>query len=179
VKTGRAEKSTSGPYSRCLTQAAFSYIGTEIVAIAAGETKNPRRNLPRAIKRVYVRILLFYICGVLVIGLLVPSNYPGLGLSSKNAAGSPFVIAIKRSGIKALPSIINACLLSECSSLYLTFMFERSLLLHTVLHSTQPLPGRRPALICTRVLGPSTVWLSRSEVSVVGAHIPVQENNRL
>ncbi len=56
---------------------------------------------------------MFYICGVLVIGLLVPSNYPSLGLSSHNAAGSPFVIAIKRSGIKALPSIINACLLSE------------------------------------------------------------------
>jgi amino acid transporter len=35
-----------------LSQAAFSYIGTEIVAIAAGEAKNPRRNLPRAIKRV-------------------------------------------------------------------------------------------------------------------------------
>lgn len=99
-----------------LTQAAFSYIGTEIVAIAAGETKNPRRNLPRAIKRVYIRILLFYICGVLVIGLLVPSNYPSLGLSSHNAAGSPFVIAIKRSGIKALPSIINACLLTSAWS---------------------------------------------------------------
>ncbi|EEB99725.1 hypothetical protein MPER_00532, partial [Moniliophthora perniciosa FA553] len=34
-----------------MTQAAFSFIGTEIVAIAAGEAKNPRRNIPRAIKR--------------------------------------------------------------------------------------------------------------------------------
>ena len=34
-----------------MTQAAFSYIGTEIVAIAAGEAKNPRRNIPRAIVR--------------------------------------------------------------------------------------------------------------------------------
>ena len=31
-----------------LTQAAFSFIGTEIVAIAAGEAKNPRRNIPKA-----------------------------------------------------------------------------------------------------------------------------------
>lgn len=51
-----------------MTQAAFSFIGTEIVAIAAGEAKNPRRNLPKAIRRVYIRILLFYICGTLVIG---------------------------------------------------------------------------------------------------------------
>lgn len=48
-------------YWAVLTQAAFSYIGTEIVAIAAGEAKNPRRNLPRAIKRVYIRILIFYL----------------------------------------------------------------------------------------------------------------------
>ncbi|KAG6900150.1 hypothetical protein C0993_002079 [Termitomyces sp. T159_Od127] len=39
-----------------MTQAAFSFIGTEIVAIAAGEAKNPRRNIPRAIRRVYVRM---------------------------------------------------------------------------------------------------------------------------
>ncbi|KAJ6510147.1 amino acid permease, partial [Mycena vitilis] len=99
-----------------MTQAAFSYIGTEIVAIAAGEAKNPRRNLPKAIKRVYIRILLFYIGGVIVIGLLVPSNDPGLNLSNGTAASSPFVIAIKRSGIKALPSIINACLLTSAWS---------------------------------------------------------------
>ncbi|TFY62403.1 hypothetical protein EVG20_g6715 [Dentipellis fragilis] len=99
-----------------MTQAAFSFIGTEIVAIAAGEAKNPRRNLPKAIKRVYVRILLFYIGGVTVIGLLVPSNEPNLGLNSGTAAGSPFVIAISKAGIKVLPSIINAALLTSAWS---------------------------------------------------------------
>ncbi|KAN0125126.1 amino acid permease [Russula decolorans] len=99
-----------------LTQAAFSFIGTEIVAIAAGEAKNPRRNLPRAIRRVYIRILLFYIGGVTIIGLLVPSNDPGLKLGSGTAAASPFVIAIKRSGIKVLPGLINACLLTSAWS---------------------------------------------------------------
>ncbi|KAJ6567180.1 amino acid permease [Mycena vulgaris] len=137
-----------------MTQAAFSYIGTEIVAIAAGEAKNPRRNLPKAIKRVYIRILLFYmgkhpyipvhsyltcyrtsVGGVIIIGskhchyfrlsadfwaiiigLLVPSNDDGLKLGSGTAAASPFVIAIKRSGIKSLPSIINACLLTSAWS---------------------------------------------------------------
>ena len=75
-----------------MTQAAFSFIGTEIVAIAAGEAKNPRRNLPKAIKRVYIRILLFYIGGTWIIGWLVPSTDPRLGLTS-DAASSPFVIA--------------------------------------------------------------------------------------
>ncbi|KAL4068227.1 amino acid permease/ SLC12A domain-containing protein [Scleroderma yunnanense] len=98
-----------------MSEAAFSFIGTEIVAIAAGEAKNPRRNLPKAIRRVYIRILLFYIGGTFVIGLLVPSNNPSLQLESGTAA-SPFVIAIETAGIKALPSIINACLLSSAWS---------------------------------------------------------------
>ncbi|OBZ79129.1 putative proline-specific permease put4 [Grifola frondosa] len=82
-----------------LTQAAFSFIGTEIVAIAAGEAKNPRRNLPKAIKRVYIRILLFYIGGVNIQRRQVP-----------------FVIAIKTAGIKGLPSVINAALLTSAWS---------------------------------------------------------------
>jgi amino acid transporter len=99
-----------------LSQAAFSFIGTEIVAIAAGEAKNPRRNLPKAIRRVYIRILLFYIGGTIVIGLLVPSNEPLLIKGMGNAAGSPFVIAIKIAGIKGLPSVINAALLTSAWS---------------------------------------------------------------
>jgi len=113
-----------------LTQAAFSYLGTEIVAIAAGEAKNPRRNLPRAIRRVYIRILLFYIGGVAVIGLLVPSNHPDLNLESGTAAASPFVIAIKRSGIKALPGLINACLLSSAWSAASSDLYTSSRALH-------------------------------------------------
>ncbi|KAJ7597214.1 amino acid permease [Mycena floridula] len=99
-----------------LSQAAFSFVGTEIVAIAAGEAKNPRRNLPKAIKRVYIRILLFYIGGTLIIGLLVPANDSRLNLASGTAVSSPFVIAIQNAGIKGLPSVINACLLTSAWS---------------------------------------------------------------
>ncbi|RSH95793.1 hypothetical protein EHS25_000885 [Saitozyma podzolica] len=98
-----------------LTQAAFSYIGTEIVAIAAGEAKNPRRNLPRSIKKVYIRILVFYLGGTFIIGLLVPSDNTSLTLNS-GTLKSPFVIAIRNAGIPVLPSIINACLLTSAWS---------------------------------------------------------------
>ncbi|KAF9036416.1 amino acid permease [Hymenopellis radicata] len=99
-----------------MTQAAFSFIGTEIVAIAAGEAKNPRRNLPKAIRRVYIRILLFYIGGTIIIGLLVPSDNEGLNLADGTAASSPFVIAIKNAGISSLPSVVNAALLTSAWS---------------------------------------------------------------
>jgi amino acid transporter len=109
-----------------MTSAAFSFIGTEIVAIAAGEAKNPRRNLPKAIKRVYVRILVFYIGGVSIIGLLVPANDPGLNLNSGTAASSPFVIAITRSQIAVLPHIINAALLTAACSAASSDMYTSS-----------------------------------------------------
>jgi yeast amino acid transporter len=47
-----------------LSQAAFSFIGTEIVALAAAEAEEPRRNIPRAVHRVFFRIALFYIAGM-------------------------------------------------------------------------------------------------------------------
>ncbi|KAI8065915.1 amino acid permease, partial [Gongronella butleri] len=99
-----------------LLNAAFAFIGTEIVAIAAGETSNPRRNIPKAINKVYIRILVFYILGTFIIGLLVPSNDPALTKGTHNAASSPFVIAIQRANIQALPSIVNACLLTSAWS---------------------------------------------------------------
>jgi amino acid transporter len=101
-----------------------SYIGTEIVAIAAGEAKNPRRNIPRAIKKVYIRILIFYLGGTFIIGLIVPANSANLKLSG--LARSPWVIAIQAAGIKTLPSIINACLLTSAWSAASSDLFSES-----------------------------------------------------
>ncbi|CAL3969685.1 unnamed protein product [Diplocarpon coronariae] len=96
-----------------LIQAGFSYQGTELVGIAAGETENPRKNVPAAIKKTFYRILFFFVVTVFCIGLLVPYTNEGLLNSSggTTAAASPFVIAAKLAGVKVLPGIINAVLL--------------------------------------------------------------------
>ncbi|KAG0150849.1 hypothetical protein CROQUDRAFT_72321 [Cronartium quercuum f. sp. fusiforme G11] len=96
--------------------AAFSYIGIEFSSMAAAEAKNPRRNMPKAIKRVFARVLLFYVSGTAVISLLVPSNEPRLQLALATGAKSPFVIAIQNAGIRGLPSVINASLLTSALS---------------------------------------------------------------
>lgn len=91
---------------------AFSFTGTELVGLAAAETKNPRKTLPSATKQVFWRITLFYLISLTIVGLLVPFDDPKLlGASSVDVAASPFVIAIKIAGIKVLPSIINAVVL--------------------------------------------------------------------
>lgn len=101
-----------------LIQAGFSYQGTELVGVAAGETENPRKTVPSAIRKTFFRILFFFILTIFFIGIVVPSNDPrlvasqGSGASASNANASPFVIAARRAGVKTLPSIVNAVLLT-------------------------------------------------------------------
>ncbi|KDN52436.1 amino acid permease [Tilletiaria anomala UBC 951] len=119
-----------------LIQAAFSFIGSEIVAIAAGEAKNPRRNIPRAIKSVYIRILLFYIVGTLAISVIVPYNDPRL-LGGSTVRASPFVIAIDNAKIKVLPHIINAVLVTSATSAGSSDLYTSSRALYALALSGQ------------------------------------------
>ncbi|KAK0439519.1 amino acid permease/ SLC12A domain-containing protein [Desarmillaria tabescens] len=98
------------------SNAAYSYSGIETVANAAAETQNPRRNIPLAAKRVFWRVLIFYVLGILIVGLIVPSNDPNLLGGSGNASQSPFVIAATRAGISVVPHIINAIVLTSAWS---------------------------------------------------------------
>lgn len=93
--------------------AVYAFSGVESLAIAAAETKNPRRNVPRAAKHVFVRVLVFYLVSLFVVGLIVPSNDPNLLHGSGTAASSPFVIAAQRAGVKVLPSIVNAVVITR------------------------------------------------------------------
>ncbi|KAF2769845.1 amino acid transporter-like protein [Teratosphaeria nubilosa] len=98
--------------------AVFAYSGVENISMAAAETKSPRRNIPIAAKRIFVRVALFYVVSIFFVGLLVPSNSPDLlsGTGSGTAAASPFVIAARSAGIKVVPSIINAVVLTSAWS---------------------------------------------------------------
>jgi yeast amino acid transporter len=53
-----------------LRLAGFTIGGPHFIAMTAPETINPRRNVPKVIKRVFWRIFLFYLCGALCIGIL-------------------------------------------------------------------------------------------------------------
>ncbi|KAJ5915868.1 Arginine permease CAN1 [Penicillium verhagenii] len=95
-----------------LIQAGFSYQGTELVGIAAGETENPQKTVPSAIRKTFVRIGLFFVLTIFFIGLVVPYTNPRLATSNSNASSSPLVIAADLAGIGVLPSLINAVLLT-------------------------------------------------------------------
>ncbi|KAI6397513.1 hypothetical protein MCOR23_006147 [Pyricularia oryzae] len=103
-------------YWSVMTGAVFSFAGVESLAMAAAETRNPRHAIPRACKRVFARVVLFYLVAVLIVGMLVRSDDPRLNEGSGTAAQSPFVIAAQAAGIPAIPSVVNAIVITSAWS---------------------------------------------------------------
>lgn len=107
--------------------AGFSFQGTEMIGIAAGETDEPEKNVPRATRAVFYRILLFYIGAIAVIGFLLPYTEPSLLQSAtadtSTAEGltqavttSPFTLVFERAGIAGASAVMNAIILTSILS---------------------------------------------------------------
>jgi amino acid transporter len=125
------------------TTAVFAYLGTELVGVTVGEAANPRKVIPRAIKLTFFRILLFYVVLVFLLGMLIPYNSKELldaNKKSNSASASPFVAAIKVSGIHTLPAILNACILVFVFSAANSDLYIASRTLYGLAHE-----GKAPA----------------------------------
>ncbi|KIV77913.1 hypothetical protein PV11_09685 [Exophiala sideris] len=119
-----------GGFASVFVTASFAYGGTESIAVTAGETKNPAKNLPRVVRNVFWRILLFYILSILLIGLNVPYNYPNL--SEKNTSTSPFTIVFTEAGSAVAGSFINAVIMTSVISAANHALFAGSRLMYTL-----------------------------------------------
>lgn len=99
--------------------AAFSFAGTELVGLSAAESKTPTKSVPGAIKQVFWRITLFYVLGMLFIGLLIPSTDPSLISSSSYAdvKASPFVLVGKYAGLVGFDHFMNFVILVSALSI--------------------------------------------------------------
>lgn len=113
-----------------LVQAAGSYMGIEMVIVAAAEVRNPRVALKKAVKRLFWRIVIFYILLIFLVSLIVRYDDPELLQSKGTAASSPFVLAMKRAGIKGLPHFVNACVLLSAFSSGSSLMYSASRMLY-------------------------------------------------
>jgi amino acid transporter len=99
--------------------AAFSFSGTELVGLAAAESRNPLRSLPGAIKQVFWRITLFYILGLTFVGLLIDANDERLLGASDfiDVNASPFVLVGKYAGLTGFDSFMNVIILVSVISI--------------------------------------------------------------
>ena len=111
----------------------FSFnFAPELLVITGGEMESPRRNLPTAAKRYFIRLLIFYIGGTLAIGVIVSSNAPGLIGGGAGAASSPWVIAIKDAGISGLDSVINTVIITSAWSSGNSYLYMSSRSLYSL-----------------------------------------------
>ncbi|PGH02886.1 hypothetical protein AJ80_08784 [Polytolypa hystricis UAMH7299] len=117
--------------------AAFTVGGPDIIALSAGEIQNPRRVIPKVARMVVQRIVLFYIVGVVAVGIICPSRDSRLlgAISSGegSATASPWVIGILKLGIGGfLPGLINALILLSGWSCGNAFLYSSSRTLYSL-----------------------------------------------
>lgn len=147
-------KSSTGSLARfegflsALWSAAFTVVGPEYIAMAAAETKRPRKYIKTAFKTVYWRFGMFFILGALCVGIVVPWNDPSLqgvldgSLGSGTAAASPYVIAMSNLGVSGLPHLVNALLITSIFSAGNTYTYCATRTLYSL-----ALEGRAPAIL--------------------------------
>jgi len=98
--------------------AGFSFQGTEMVGVAAGESKDPQKTIPIAIKQIFWRILLFYIVCIFIIGTLIAYDDPRLlqAAATDDVALSPFTLLYEQAGFAFAASVMNAVILTAILS---------------------------------------------------------------
>jgi lysine-specific permease len=106
----------------------FSFGGTEVIGITAGETLNPKTTIPKAIKNTFWRILLFYILSILVMGLVIRNDDPFLLNSEENGdvTRSPFTLVFERAGLSMAAHLMNGVVFSAVISAGNSALFAAS-----------------------------------------------------
>ncbi|MFE2187819.1 amino acid permease [Streptomyces sp. NPDC059455] len=103
----------------------FAYASVELVGVAAGETENPEKIMPKAINSIMWRVALFYVGSVVLLSMLLPSG-------SYSGDESPFVTVLSKIGVPAAGGVMNLVVLTAAmsslnSGLYSTGRILRSM----------------------------------------------------
>lgn len=115
--------------------AGFSFQGTELVGITAGESEDPTKSVPKAINQVFWRIILFYILAIAVIATIIPyTSHDLLGSSATDVAISPFTLVFQRAELAAAASIMNAVILTSVLSSANSGMYASTRMLYSLAH---------------------------------------------
>jgi amino acid transporter len=146
ITTGDSGRLCAFISTTCFSMFAFAF-APELLVVTGGEMQNPRQNLPKAGIRYFYRLVIFYVLGAIAISMIIPSNNPQLLGGGSGAGASPWAIAARIAGIKALDSIINAIILISALSSGNSFLYLASRSLYSL-----ALAGNAPRLFtkCTK-----------------------------
>ncbi|WP_419880832.1 amino acid permease [Peribacillus sp. B-H-3] len=103
----------------------FSFQGTELIGIAAGESENPEKTIPRSIKQTVWRTLFFFVLAIFVLAGLIPWQKAGV-------IESPFVVVFDSIGIPYAADIMNFVILTALLSVANSGMYAASRMLFSL-----------------------------------------------
>lgn len=137
--------------------AVFAFVGIELVGAAAAETKDPEKNLPKAIDSIPIRIIMFYVLALITIMCVTPWN-------SVHADKSPFVELFLLAGLPAAAGVINFVVMTSAASSANSGIFSTSRMLYGLARegdapqafaslSTRAVPARGLLFSCICLLG--------------------------
>ena len=108
----------------------FSFGGIELIGIAAGETENPDKTIPRAINQVIYRILIFYV-GTMIV-LMTLWSWDEVGTKA-----SPFVQIFENIGVQTAAHILNFVVLTAAVSVYNSAIYSNSRMLFSLAENSE------------------------------------------
>jgi lysine-specific permease len=91
--------------------------------LVAGEARNPTKAIPRAIRSVFWRIIIFYVATMLLLGMCIPYDDPRLDFTNSNAGTGSFTLIFEKAGIKAGANVINAAVFIRFVHFFFFFFF--------------------------------------------------------
>ncbi|MFZ3565361.1 amino acid permease [Streptomyces sp. BH097] len=100
----------------------FSYVGTEIVTIAAAESDNPVKSVVKATSSTVWRVIIFYVGSVTLLVMMTPwDRIP--------VETSPYAAAFGKMGVPAATTVINVVVLTSVLSVLNSGLYTASRML--------------------------------------------------
>ncbi|GHJ36898.1 amino acid permease [Streptomyces sp. TS71-3] len=106
----------------------FAYAGVEMCGVAAGETENPEKIMPRAINSIMWRVGVFYVGSVILLSLLLP-------YTSYSDGESPFVTVYSKIGIPGAAGVMNLVVLTAALSSLNSGLYSTGRILRSMSHA--------------------------------------------
>lgn len=103
--------------------ATFAFIGVELIGTVAAESKDPYKNLPKAINNIPIRIIMFYVLSVMVIMAVIPWH-------SIDPGQSPFIVLFLFAGLPAAAAIVYIVVMTSAASSTNSGIFSSSRMLY-------------------------------------------------
>ncbi|MGE7667617.1 amino acid permease [Ureibacillus composti] len=103
----------------------FSFQGTELIGIAAGESENPEKTIPKSIKQTVWRTLFFFVLSVFILAGLIPMNQAGV-------VESPFVVVLENIGIPYAADVMNFVILTALLSVANSGIYAATRMLYSL-----------------------------------------------